>query len=176
MWGRILLRVRPWAPYLENEHTQNPIRHVKYHLSGKRTEKSSELSNQDLKIASIRLRGLTHVLRVAMRQRHSPSLVLLFLCLKLPNILSHTYCNNTQQTTCTLWFWCQSNDTNIYFILMLTCGLAACSMIFKSRLWSWSRTWSFASPNRSIRLGSTEEKIVVNTQSLKIINRKWKCV
>lgn len=44
------------------------------------------------------LRGLTHVFRVAMRQRHSPSLVLLFLCLKLPDILSHTYCNNTQQT------------------------------------------------------------------------------
>lgn len=44
--------------------------------------------------------GSTHVFRVAMRQRHSPSLVLLFLCLKLPNILSHKYCNNTQQTAC----------------------------------------------------------------------------
>lgn len=36
--------------------------------------------------------SLTHVFSVAMRQRHTPSLVLLFLCLKPPSILSHTYC------------------------------------------------------------------------------------
>lgn len=33
-----------------------------------------------------------------MRQRHTPSLVLLFLCLKPPRILSQTYCKDTQQT------------------------------------------------------------------------------
>lgn len=100
----------------------------------------------------IRTWGWTHVFRVAMRQRHSPSLVLLFLCLKLPNILSHKYCNNNTQrhnvcVSCFISTVCE----------LLTCGLAAWSMIFKSRLWSWSRTWSFASPNRSIRLGSTDE-------------------
>lgn len=62
------------------------IRTYKYSL------KASKVSSV---IGSIRRRGLTHVLRVAMRQRHSPSLVLLFLCLKLPNILSHMYCSNT---------------------------------------------------------------------------------
>lgn len=108
-------------------------------------------------VASIRVRGRAHVFRVAMRQRHSPSLVLLFLCLKLPDILSHTYCNNTQHQHQL------RGSGRRYVIPMLTCGLAACSMIFKSRLWSWSRTWSLASPNRSIRLGSTEEKILLNT-------------
>lgn len=38
----------------------------------------------------------THVFSVAMRQRHTPSLVRLFLCLKPPSIRSHTYCKNTQ--------------------------------------------------------------------------------
>lgn len=39
-----------------------------------------------------------------------------------------------------------------------TCGVAACSMIFSRSVWSWSRTWSFASPNRSMRLGRTERE------------------
>ena len=36
-----------------------------------------------------------------------------------------------------------------------TCGVVAWSMILSSRVWSWSLTWSLASPKRSIRLGRT---------------------
>lgn len=39
-----------------------------------------------------------------------------------------------------------------------TWGEAACSMIFSSRIWSWSLTWSLASPKRSIKLGKTRER------------------
>lgn len=37
---------------------------------------------------------VTYTFSVAMRQRQTPSLVLLFLCLNPPSILSHTYCKN----------------------------------------------------------------------------------
>ena len=42
--------------------------------------------------------GGAYMLRVEMRQRQTPSLVLLFLCLKPPSIRSHTYCNDSTRT------------------------------------------------------------------------------
>ena len=41
----------------------------------------------------------TYVLSVVMRQRHTPSLVLVFLCLNPPSIRSHKYCTATCKRT-----------------------------------------------------------------------------
>lgn len=54
----------------------------------------------------------TYTFKVEMRHRQSPSLVRLFLCLKPPIILSHTYCRQTNAQSSaaillSLWAFCR---------------------------------------------------------------------
>ena len=74
MWGTILLSVRLWDPNLKHKTQQEPLK--KHELTTDSRVQTHEL--------------FTHTLSVEMRQRQSPSLVRLFLCLKPPIIRSHT--------------------------------------------------------------------------------------
>lgn len=143
MWGTILLSVRLWDPNLLTANLKKTYSIWTYSTY---TQSANGWCG-------------AYTFKVEMRQRQRPSLVLLFLCLKPPIIRSHTYWNEQMHefnVNVKRNHWQQNRTEQRRWLI--TCGLAAWSMIFRRRAWSWSRTWSFASPSRSMRLGRTERQ------------------
>lgn len=79
MWGTILLRVKPWAPYLKKSAMEKKLFSL-FALLMHTVNKHADWMTSD-----------THIFSVEIRQKQTASLDLLFLCLNPPNIRSHTY-------------------------------------------------------------------------------------
>lgn len=82
MWGTILLRVKPLAPYLK----KTTIEKKNINLT------VCTFNNVNVNKHADRTWSDTHIFNVEIRQKQTASLVLLFLCLNPANMRSHTYC------------------------------------------------------------------------------------
>lgn len=141
MWGTILLSVRLWDPNLkETKHNKKLWRNTSWRLIPEFRHTSCSLTHWAWRWDRGRVLLWSGCSCAWSRPSFAPT--------------------RTENTEFRGW-----NDQTAIDLLSLTrltcvcctCGFAAWSMIFSSSAWSWSRTWSLESPNRSMRLGRTED-------------------